>query len=58
MRGDPEAMRFVADALDEIQSLRVTRQYQRLGFVREGTLRQHIVRDGARRDCEIYGRMR
>jgi RimJ/RimL family protein N-acetyltransferase len=34
------------------------RLLERLGFVREGTLRQHIVRDGARRDCEIYGRMR
>jgi len=31
---------------------------ERLGFSREGTLRGHIVRDGARRDCEIYGRMR
>ena len=34
------------------------RLLERLGFSREGTLRQHIVRDGARRDCEIYGRMR
>jgi RimJ/RimL family protein N-acetyltransferase len=31
---------------------------ERLGFSREGTLRGHIVRDGARRDCEIYARMR
>lgn len=34
------------------------RLLERLGFSREGTLRGHIVRDGARRDCEIYGRMR
>lgn len=34
------------------------RLLERLGFSREGTLRQHIVRNGARRDCEIYGRMR
>jgi ribosomal-protein-alanine N-acetyltransferase len=34
------------------------RLLERLGFSREGTLRQHIVRDGMRRDCEIYGRMR
>jgi ribosomal-protein-alanine N-acetyltransferase len=34
------------------------RLLERLGFAREGTLRQHIIRDGARRDCEIYGRMR
>jgi len=34
------------------------RLLERLGFSREGTLRQHIVRDGVRRDCEIYGRMR
>jgi ribosomal-protein-alanine N-acetyltransferase len=34
------------------------RLLERLGFSREGTLRGHIVRDGARRDCEIYARMR
>jgi ribosomal-protein-alanine N-acetyltransferase len=34
------------------------RLLERLGFAREGTLRQHIIRDGVRRDCEIYGRMR
>jgi ribosomal-protein-alanine N-acetyltransferase len=34
------------------------RLLERLGFIREGTLRGHIVRDGARRDCEIYARMR
>jgi ribosomal-protein-alanine N-acetyltransferase len=34
------------------------RLLQRLGFSREGTLRGHIMREGLRRDCEIYGRMR
>ncbi|HEY8948011.1 MAG TPA: GNAT family N-acetyltransferase [Rhizomicrobium sp.] len=34
------------------------RLLERLGFSREGTLRGHIVRDGLRRDCEIYARMR
>jgi len=34
------------------------RLLERLGFAREGTLRGHIVRDGVRRDCEIYARMR
>ncbi|HEY4126138.1 MAG TPA: GNAT family N-acetyltransferase [Rhizomicrobium sp.] len=34
------------------------RLLERLGFSREGTLRGHIVREGLRRDCEIYGRMR
>ncbi|HEY2034042.1 MAG TPA: GNAT family N-acetyltransferase [Rhizomicrobium sp.] len=34
------------------------RLLERLGFSREGTLCGHIVRDGVRRDCEIYGRMR
>jgi ribosomal-protein-alanine N-acetyltransferase len=34
------------------------RLLERLGFSREGTLRAHILRDGVRRDCEIYGRMR
>jgi ribosomal-protein-alanine N-acetyltransferase len=30
----------------------------RLGFEYEGTLRGHVVRDGARRDCQIYGLVR
>ena len=30
----------------------------RLGFSYEGTLRSHVVRDGARRDCQIYGLLR
>jgi len=30
----------------------------RLGFSYEGTLRGHVVRDGARRDCQIYGLVR
>jgi RimJ/RimL family protein N-acetyltransferase len=34
------------------------RLLERLGFIREGTLRGHIIRDGTRRDCEIYARMR
>ncbi|MGN6516078.1 MAG: GNAT family N-acetyltransferase [Rhizomicrobium sp.] len=34
------------------------RLLERLGFSREGTLRGHVVRDGLRRDCEIYARMR
>ncbi|HSM96383.1 MAG TPA: GNAT family N-acetyltransferase [Rhizomicrobium sp.] len=34
------------------------RLLERLGFSREGTLRRHVIRDGVRRDCEIYGRMR
>ncbi len=34
------------------------RLLERLGFSREGTLRQHILRDGTRRDCEIYGLVR
>ena len=29
-----------------------------LGFTYEGRLRSHIVRDGERRDCLIYGRLR
>lgn len=29
---------------------------ERLGFSYEGTLREHVVRDGARRDCLLYGR--
>jgi len=34
------------------------RLLERLGFTYEGTMRSHIVRDGARRDCLIYGRLR
>jgi RimJ/RimL family protein N-acetyltransferase len=30
----------------------------RLGFTYEGTLRGHVMRDGARRDCQIYGMLR
>jgi [ribosomal protein S5]-alanine N-acetyltransferase len=30
----------------------------RLGFSYEGTLRGHVMRDGARRDCQIYGLLR
>jgi ribosomal-protein-alanine N-acetyltransferase len=30
----------------------------RLGFSYEGTLRGHVMRDGARRDCQIYGMLR
>jgi len=32
-----------------------TRLLTRLGFEPEGTLRGHILRDGARRDCLLYG---
>jgi RimJ/RimL family protein N-acetyltransferase len=31
---------------------------QKLGFSCEGTLKAHILRDGERRDCEIWGRLR
>lgn len=31
------------------------RLLERLGFAYEGTLRGHVVRDGARRDCVLYG---
>jgi RimJ/RimL family protein N-acetyltransferase len=34
------------------------RLLERLGFAYEGRLRSHIVRDGARRDCLIYGLLR
>ncbi len=34
------------------------RLLERLGFAHEGTLKRHIVRDGAQRDCLIYGRLR
>jgi RimJ/RimL family protein N-acetyltransferase len=29
-----------------------------LGFVYEGTLRRHVLRDGERRDCILYGRLK
>jgi ribosomal-protein-alanine N-acetyltransferase len=31
---------------------------EKLGFAHEGRLRSHIARDGERRDCLIYGRLR
>lgn len=31
------------------------RLLERLGFVYEGTLRGHVLRDGERRDCVLYG---
>jgi ribosomal-protein-alanine N-acetyltransferase len=34
------------------------RLLEKLGFTYEGRLRNHIARDGARRDCLIYGRLR
>jgi len=34
------------------------RLLERLGFTYEGRLRAHVVRDGARRDCFVYGRLR
>jgi RimJ/RimL family protein N-acetyltransferase len=34
------------------------RLLERLGFVLEGRLRAHVVRDGQRRDCLIYGLLR
>jgi [ribosomal protein S5]-alanine N-acetyltransferase len=34
------------------------RLLEKLGFSYEGRLRSHILRDGARRDCLIYGRLR
>jgi RimJ/RimL family protein N-acetyltransferase len=34
------------------------RLLERLGFAYEGTLRGHTVRDGARRDCLVYGSLR
>ena len=34
------------------------RLLEKLGFTYEGRLRKHIVRDGERRDCLIYGRLR
>jgi len=34
------------------------RLLERLGFAYEGTLKSHITRDGARRDCHLYGRLR
>jgi RimJ/RimL family protein N-acetyltransferase len=37
---------------------RSVRVLERLGFRYEGTLRGHILRDGERRDCLIYGRLK
>ncbi len=34
------------------------RLLEKLGFVYEGTLRGHVLRDGERRDCVLYGRGR
>lgn len=34
------------------------RLLEKLGFACEGRLRSHITRDGERRDCLIYGRLR
>lgn len=31
------------------------RLLEKLGFAYEGTLRGHVLRDGARRDCVLYG---
>jgi ribosomal-protein-alanine N-acetyltransferase len=37
---------------------RSVRLLEQLGFQPEGRLRSHVVRDGERRDCLIYGRLR
>ncbi len=34
------------------------RLLEKLGFVHEGTLRGHVLRDGERRDCPVYGRLK
>ncbi|MBV9419368.1 MAG: GNAT family N-acetyltransferase, partial [Alphaproteobacteria bacterium] len=34
------------------------RLLEALGFTYEGTLRGHVLRDGERRDCVLYGRSR
>jgi [ribosomal protein S5]-alanine N-acetyltransferase len=34
------------------------RVLEKLGFVCEGRLRGHVLRDGERRDCLVYGRLR
>lgn len=34
------------------------RLLEKLGFGYEGTLRGHVLRDGERRDCLLYGRLR
>jgi len=31
---------------------------EKLGFAYEGTLKGHVVRDGERRDCILYGKLR
>jgi ribosomal-protein-alanine N-acetyltransferase len=37
---------------------RSVRLLERLGFSYEGTLKAHILRDGERRDCLVFGRSR
>jgi ribosomal-protein-alanine N-acetyltransferase len=34
---------------------RSDRLLEKLGFAQEGLLRGHIVRDGERRDCRVFG---
>lgn len=34
------------------------RLLEKLGFTCEGTLKGHVVRDGERRDCLVYGKLR
>jgi ribosomal-protein-alanine N-acetyltransferase len=34
------------------------RLLEKLGFTHEGTLRGHVLRDGERRDCHLYGRFK
>lgn len=65
-----EAMeRVIAYAFDELGLERLWARFhagneasqrllERLGFAYEGTLKRHILRDGERRDCLIYGRLR
>jgi [ribosomal protein S5]-alanine N-acetyltransferase len=65
-----EAMQAVmAHAFDALALIRLWARFhagnpasqrllEKLGFSYEGTLRQHIVRDGERRDCLIYGKLK
>jgi len=65
-----EAMKaVVAYAFNELALMRLSarihsrneasrRLLTRLGFTYEGTLRAHVLRDGVRRDCQIYGMLR